>query len=226
MNGRASRHNPGEPTVPDRDLTGDVDSDLVYAGSPYRVLAHDPNGEGGPPPLPAGHGGVAVHTWCPPAAQRHTLAPIVGVDGEPASYGWGHVLIVLPAGEHLVEVQYVEPMRTIPVTVTAGQVVPVEYAAARDGVPAGAPGRRRPRRRSRRGRAFSPVGYAGVVLAALVVFEAGLALARAAGLSVGVAGVVVGVVAVAVAVLGGVAVYRHQQRPARRSRRRSTRTPR
>lgn len=215
------------------------ESDLTYPGSPYHVLAHDPGGR--PPELPGGHGAVAVHTWCPPAAERYTLAPIVGVDGEPASYGWGHALIVLPAGQHLVEVQYIEPIRTVPVTITAGQIVPVEYAAAPDGTspgtlgeesPGNEPGGRLDERldeesggRRRRGRGFNPVGYGAVILATLAVYEAGLALARHLGLSPRAGGAVVGGVVIAGAVLGGIAVHRYQQRPARRSGRRSGQHP-
>lgn len=103
---------------------------LAYPGTPYQVMSYNPAAR---PELPAGHGAIAMDVWCPPRAQRFTLAPIVGVDGQPAMYGFGRALIVVPAGERLVEVQYVEPQRSMLATVSPGAVVPLEYAAAQDG---------------------------------------------------------------------------------------------
>ena len=193
-------------------------SRLAYAGTPYQVLDHD--GTEQPPPLPDGHGAVAVYTWCQPIAQKYTTAPMVGVDGKPASYGWGHVLIVLPVGEHLVEVQYIRPMRTIQVNVTSGQIVPVEYAAAADGGSPGAIGHG-PQRPP--GRAYSPVGYILLLLGMSMVFNGGLLGLHVVGWFSGGPAAVVAAVTVLVGILGGIAVYRHQQRPGRPSDRRQGR---
>lgn len=113
-------------------------ADLAHPQGAYRVLPYDPQAP--PPDLPAGHGGIAVHAWCPPAAERHTLAPMIGVDGKPATYGWGHALIVVPTGERLVEVQYIEPQQSTMVSVEEGAIVSVEYAASYDAVTPGSLG--------------------------------------------------------------------------------------
>jgi hypothetical protein len=202
-------------------------SDLAHADSPYPVL---PLPADTPPVLPEGTGGIAVHTRCPPRARRFTLAPIVGVDGKPAVYGWGDALVVVPAGERLVEVQYVEPMRSRLVTVASGQIVAVEYVAAGDGASPGTldqldhsdrpdrsdrPGRR-PRRRQRGG-GYHPLPYVAVILAMLVVFDtAAYLLTHPAGLGLGAAGLVAAVVTLGGGVPALLAVHRHQQGPVRR----------
>lgn len=188
-------------------------SELAHADSPYPVLPCDT-----PPTLPDGFGGIAVHTRCPAGAERHTLAPIVGVDGRPAVYGWGDALVVVPAGERLVEVQYVEPMQSTMVSVAAGQVVDVEYVAAGDGVSPGALGGLG--RRAARGGGYNPLGYAAVILAMLVVFDAGVyLLSHPVGLGLGAAGLIAAVVVLAGGVPALVALYRRQHRPARQRRR-------
>ena len=108
--------------------TGDAGAGLAYPGTPYPVHDTAP-----PRTFPPGHGAIAVRAWCPREAHRFTLAPIVGVDGQPAMYGWGRALIVVPAGERLVEVQYIEPRASRLVDVGEGSTVELEYAASRDG---------------------------------------------------------------------------------------------
>ncbi|MEW2143441.1 hypothetical protein AB0869_11550 [Micromonospora vinacea] len=113
--------------------------DLTHPQGAYQIERYDPAGP--PPQLPPGHGGIAVHIWCPPQSARFTLAPMVGVDGRPATYGFGRALIVVPVGERLVEVQYVSPQRSALVTVGEGEVVPLEYAASYEAFGTGALGR-------------------------------------------------------------------------------------
>ncbi|WP_406107894.1 hypothetical protein [Micromonospora globbae] len=142
--------------------TGEPAGPMAHPETAYPVEAYDP--EGPPPALPPGHGGIAVHVWCPPEARRHTLAPMVGVDGRPATYGFGRALIVVPAGERLVEVQYVEPQRSVMVTVGEGQVVPVEYAASYDAVASGSLGTGPQRPRGRMPLAAALAFSVGIVL--------------------------------------------------------------
>ena len=146
-----------------------TDSDLAHPETEYQILPYDPQQPTAD--LPTGHGAIAVHAWCPPAAARYTLAPMIGVDGRPATYGWGRALIVVPAGERLVEVQYVEPQRSAMVHVPQGQLVPLEYAASYDAIASGSLGA--PRQR--------PRGTTMPLLAALV-----------SALSVGMAGCLLG----------------------------------
>ncbi len=60
-------------------------SDLRHPDSPYDVVPYRADE---PLDLPDGDGVLAVHTSCPRGARRPTLAPMVGVDGRPAVYGW------------------------------------------------------------------------------------------------------------------------------------------
>jgi hypothetical protein len=106
--------------------------------SPGHPLAH-PEGRfavvDAPDALPAEHGGIAVEVTGTRRMRRVALAPQVGVDGEPALYGWGRAIIAVPPGEYLVEAQHLEPMDTMPVTVSSGDVLNLTYwgAAGRPG---------------------------------------------------------------------------------------------
>lgn len=170
-------------------------ADLGYPGSAFPLLPLD-----AAPALPPGCGAIAMHTRCPPAARRFTLAPIVGVDGQPAMYGFGRALIVVAAGERLVEVQYIEPQASTLVTVDDGAVVPLEYVASRDGrAPGslGAPGSLRPAGRPPVGVPLLFAAGAGVLAGAgfaLVAVLAGAPAAVAAVLPVAAVPVVAGAV--------------------------------
>jgi hypothetical protein len=95
---------------------------LAHEQSPFPVLPYD---AAAPPDLPPGHGGIAVHTES--AAESAAPPPLVGVNGRPAVRAWGDALVVVPAGEHLVEVQQVTPRQSALVTVGEGEIVPVTY---------------------------------------------------------------------------------------------------
>lgn len=191
---------------------------LAHPDSPYPVLANDRADR--PPRLPEGHGAVALYAWCPSPAERYTPEPMVGVDGKPACRCWGEVFIVLPAGEHLVEVQSKWSMRTIQVTVAPGQLVPVEYAAALDGVSPGALGlgpQRPP------GRASNPMAYFVLILVSLLSCVAGAVIAGQAGLSADGTAILFTVALVAAVSVGSVAVYRHHGKPGPRPERKGVR---
>lgn len=183
-------------------------SEIAHADSPYPVLPYGAAADADAPPLPADSGGIAVHTECSRGALRYTLAPMVGVDGRPAVHGWGDALIVVPPGERLVEVQYVEPMQSTMVTVAAGEVVAVEYFAAGDGASPGSLGRRGEARRSR---SVNLLAYVGLIIAMVVVFDVGVYLLNhPAGLGVGVSGLVAAVVVLLAGGLAARAIYRYQ----------------
>src|SRR5690606_33440327 len=99
----------------------------------YRVLPYpDP-----PPRLPAGHGGLVVRTWyrrrlMDKSPKVLPLPPMIGVDGGPAWWGWGTALVVLPAGQHLVQAHLATAGSERMVTVAEGGIVTLEYAAPRN----------------------------------------------------------------------------------------------
>ncbi len=182
---------------------------LAYPDSPYQIVSYR---FGKPVELPAGQGGLAMRTWCPARARRSTLAPMVGVDGQPALYGWGEAAIVLPPGDHVVEIQYVEPLASKEVTIRAGEVTPLEYAASRDAIAPGSLGA--PPQRAA-GTPLLPIGLA--IVAALFVFNIGLAvLVAGAHVSLGVAAPALAVMAAGI-VVG--TVLRTRRGPARRGTR-------
>lgn len=74
--------------------------------------------------LPAGQAGIAVEVR---PSGRRALAPQIGVDGEPALYGFGRAVIVVGPGRHVVEAQYAEPVGLAEATVRAGEVVELVY---------------------------------------------------------------------------------------------------
>lgn len=178
--------------------------------SPYPVLDYD--GFGPPPPLPDGHGAVWVFTWCGKVARKYSLGPLVGVDGQQTSFGYGRVLIVLPAGEHLLEVQSVSSMRTMRVTVEPGQIVPVEYVSAANDHSPGAIGNG-PQRPP--GRAYSPAGYAWLSVGMFVIYGVGLWMVNSFGWHSGGVAAIVTMITLLLSVLAGNGVYRLQQRPDR-----------
>src|SRR5690554_6717517 len=99
----------------------------------YQVLPYpDP-----PPHLPAGHGGLVVQNWyrrrlMDKGATLLPRDPMIGVDGKPALWGWGTALVVLPAGQHLVQAQLGTAEAERMVTIADGEVVTLEYAAPRN----------------------------------------------------------------------------------------------
>jgi hypothetical protein len=119
-------HRLGEPVG---GLSAEPDEILeTYPGSPYEVRPPDPAGR---TELPAGHGALAVDAWRTPGEAKDSLdgqAPIIGIDGKPAASGFGRALVVVPAGERLVEVQVGKPRQTTPLTVAEGQVVEFEFS--------------------------------------------------------------------------------------------------
>ncbi len=190
-------------------------ADLNYPGGRYQLL---PYRTGEPAPaLPDGYGGLAIRTWRT-SRLAADLAPIVGVDGEPAMYGWGEALVPLPPGEHLVEVQYVEPVHTALVTVAAGAVSTVDY-------PPGTGGSGRPTRGSNRpayaSKPFNPAVYS--LLVGVFAFLAGAALMSRLEVPVGVGGAVLAVFALLVVAVGPIVMYRRHRRHTRgRTGRRGT----
>ncbi|MEQ4205066.1 hypothetical protein ABN028_28095 [Actinopolymorpha sp. B17G11] len=96
----------------------------TYPGTPYDVRAPNSDDQ---LLLPAGHGAVAIEAWCPRSEQNAAL-PIIGVDGKPATHGFGRALIVVPAGERLIEVQEGRPRQTTQLTIAEGQVTEFEYS--------------------------------------------------------------------------------------------------
>jgi hypothetical protein len=191
---------------------------LAHPDSPYPVLANDRADR--PPRLPEGHGAVALYAWCPSPVKHPGPAPIFGVDGKPAAQCWGEALIMLPAGEHLVEVQSEDSMGSIQVTVRAGQFVPVEYAAGLNGYAAGALGigpQRPP------GRASNPMAYFVLILVSLLSCVAGAVIAGQAGLSADGTAILFTVALVAAVSVGSVAVYRHHGKPGPRPERKGVR---
>jgi hypothetical protein len=105
------------------DMSTDADEILTaYPGSPYDIRPPDQTGT-----LPPGHGALAIHAWRP-RAETDAVAPIIGVDGKPVTYGFGRALVVVPAGERLVEVQEGRPRQTTPLTIDEGQVLEFEYS--------------------------------------------------------------------------------------------------
>lgn len=111
-------------------VTG-ADPAQAYPDPAFPVLAwpeHLP-----PPPLPAGHGGIAVRSrsgssWVAPYG---TPVRNIGIDDQVLWHGWGRMVAVVPPGEHVVEVrgERVEAVRSV--TVAAGELVELEYAAPR-----------------------------------------------------------------------------------------------
>ncbi|MBB6032861.1 hypothetical protein [Phytomonospora endophytica] len=91
------------------------------------------------PVLPAGLGGISVRSverdgW------EHNKPPrprAVGVGGRPLWHGFGRMVAVVEPGGHLVEVRHVHVEGTRLVTVTAGELVELEYAAPRTFAPSG-----------------------------------------------------------------------------------------
>jgi hypothetical protein len=187
---------------------------LGYPGSPYQLLPY-PSADR-PAKLPPGHGGLALRAWVARRDEREFLAPIVGVDGEPAMYGWGAALVALPAGEHLVEVQYVEPVRAALVTVVAGEVTTFEHSPSQAWGPPrrDATRRRRPRRSG--GYLLLPTGIG--IVAGLLVFVVGLSVRISIGGNgrPGAAEALLGLLAVAVAAAVPLAVRARRGRADRR----------
>lgn len=193
-------------------------SALAHPDSPFQVLTNDRADR--PPRLPAGHGAVALYAWCPSPVKHPGPAPIFGVDGKPATQCWGEALIVLPAGEHLVEVQSEDSMGSIQVTVRAGQFVPVEYAAGLNGYAAGALGlgpQRPP------GRASNPMAYFVLILVCHLLCAVISVVAVQAGLSADGAAILFTAALVAAVGVGSVAVYRHHGKPGPRPERKGVR---
>lgn len=99
----------------------------------YQILPYpDPK-----PTLPAGHGGLAVRTWfrqrlLDRRSRNVPLPPMIGVDGQPALWGWGTALVVVRAGQHLVQAQLNTTEAERMVTVAGGEIVTLEYAAPRN----------------------------------------------------------------------------------------------
>ncbi|HEY1177364.1 MAG TPA: hypothetical protein VGF17_14505 [Phytomonospora sp.] len=99
------------------------------------------------PALPPGHGGISVRTWNNTRwdYNRPARPRCVGVDDRPLWHGYGRMVAVVAPGEHLVEVRrdHVEGSRLV--TVAAGSMVELEYAAphgfALDGVLTAPPAR-------------------------------------------------------------------------------------
>ncbi|MGH3490563.1 MAG: hypothetical protein ACRDP8_21960 [Actinopolymorphaceae bacterium] len=110
-------------------MSTDADEVLTtYPGSPYTVLPLDTNDRSA---LPADHGALAIDSWLTPSEEKDPLlgqGPIIGIDGKPAAFGFGRALVVVPAGERLVEVQVGGSRQTTPVTIAEGQVLEFEYS--------------------------------------------------------------------------------------------------
>lgn len=112
---------------------------MTQAGSPYDVQPYAP---GTTPRLPPAHGGIAILAWHAQQADNRYLAPpMVAVDGHTAFNRWGHFLVVVPPGEHQVEVRHDPRSRNLPVTVAASEVVELDYAVPAEGARAAKLGR-------------------------------------------------------------------------------------
>jgi hypothetical protein len=111
------------------ELPGRPDDQLTaYPGSPFQVLPGVGSSKVG---LPAGHGGIAVDALAP-AASGPAEPPIVGVDGKPAAYGFGRAVVVVPAGERLLEVQQAgRPRQASLLTVEENRIVEFEYSSGK-----------------------------------------------------------------------------------------------
>jgi hypothetical protein len=167
-------------------------SPLQYAESRYPVVPVPPTG----PEFPAGHGGVAVHTSVRREDRRAFDPPMIGIDGEPAFHGWGTAVVVVPAGEHVVEVQSETPVRSVRVTVEPGGIVPIRYSPLRGlGEPSPQTARRRPLRTG-----GMPIVILYAVAGALVPGLAVLVLTVQLGGSGRLAGGVAAMVMLAVAI--------------------------
>jgi hypothetical protein len=118
------------------ELPGGADDQLTaYPGSPFQVLPGEGSGKAG---LPAGHGGIAVEAWAS-SATGPAEPPILGVDGKPAAYGVGRGVVVVPAGERLLEVQQGgRPRQATLLVIEEGRIVEFEYS------PGKKPARRKP----------------------------------------------------------------------------------
>ncbi|WP_406280838.1 hypothetical protein [Embleya sp. NBC_00896] len=109
-----------------------ADPAQAYPAAAFPVLAW-PDGLSAAPPLPAGCGGVSVRSrsgsrW---VAAAGTPVRNVGVDGHPLWHGWGRMIAVVPPGPHLVEVRSDRAEAARVVTVRAGELASLEYAAPR-----------------------------------------------------------------------------------------------
>lgn len=99
-----------------------------YRDTRYPVRRYE---RGSTQELPPGHGGIAVLAWYPvPHDRRHLSVPLVSVDGSPAFESWGRALIVVPAGERLVEARHNDAQITRTVAVTAGKIIELDYVPA------------------------------------------------------------------------------------------------
>lgn len=113
-----------------------------------------------------------MRIWVPPELERKYGPPIVGVNGRPVVYGWGELMLALPAGDHIVEIQYGTSVRSELLTVQAGQVVPLEHCPEDNLTPPQPRSIRR--RREKTGAMWAPI-FGGLAAGSLV-FQCGILL--------------------------------------------------
>jgi hypothetical protein len=168
-----------------------VSAGITHPDSPYEL--RDEPGE-----LPDGYGALALRIRQTRWTRRKDFPPVVGVDGRPVAYGFGDATVILPAGEHIVEVQFTEPVAARRVVVAPGAVEPIEYVVPRNLVGPGSlgPPPQRPRGVPLAGVFVSMiVALLAVVLAILVLKAAGLTPVATAPIAFGLGiAVVVGTI--------------------------------